>query len=281
MSCPGAHTTERSGGLRTAGLCLRKPPGPERGQGRRVPGAAMPAQERAGRLGRARGRRRTGASAAAPPLLTRLRRYPAARPRPGGREPASLRAAAAGPRPGGREPVSLRAAAAGPRPGAGGPGVPSGRGRVESPPAMSLPPRPRRPVLKAAAAGAAPARALTVCPHRDGLDVPAVPAEVPVLRHPLPHAAAAAASAAHCADAGKCLRGAGGAQSPPARPCHPTGAHPLPGSGQWCPKGASPEPLSRPAAQGPCRSPSLPAIPQPPVQRWPRGPPSPQHLLCT
>lgn len=78
----------------------------------------------------------------------RLRRHPGARPRQGG---------SAGARQGG---------SARPPAGSGRAGAPAGRGRVMSPPAMSLPPRPRRPVLKAATAGAALARALTVCPHR-------------------------------------------------------------------------------------------------------------------
>lgn len=70
---------------------------------------------------------------------------------------------AAAPLPGGAAPAGRERPAPG-RERAGR--CPAGRGRVVSPPAMSLPPRPRRPVLKAATAGAALARALTVCPHR-------------------------------------------------------------------------------------------------------------------
>lgn len=65
--------------------------------------------------------------------------------------------------------------------------------------------------------------------------MPAAPAEVPVLRHPLPHTAAAAAAAGRCADAGKCLRGPCGEQSSsgpvPATPQEPT---PLPPRSSLC-----------------------------------------------
>lgn len=101
----------------------------------------------------------------------------AARPgQQGGSWPGVLSWRQPGSSPPARSP-RIRGCTATRRPGAGraeaapgraraGPVSPPGRGRVASPPATSLPPRPRRPVLKAAAAGAAPARALTVSPRR-------------------------------------------------------------------------------------------------------------------
>lgn len=65
-----------------------------------------------------------------------------------------------------RGPCPHRSAQARPRQGAGGPGAPSGRGRVASPTAMSLPLRPCRPLLKAAGSGCRAALALSVSPHR-------------------------------------------------------------------------------------------------------------------
>lgn len=86
--------------------------------------------------------------------------------------------------------------------------------------------------------------------------MPAAPAEVPVLRHPLLHTAAAAATAGHCAHTGKCPRGSRRERGSPG-PGSAARRSPLPlppGPGRAAP---SPVPASRAAAAQECWAPSL------------------------
>lgn len=119
--------------------------------------APAPASSRAaaGRPGGCQGRR----TAAPPPG------------RQGGRWPGVLSWRRPGSSPPARSPRIRGCTASGGPAQAGRRRLPAGRGRARCPRqgaggSRRLPPRPRRPVLKAAAAGAAPARALTVSPRR-------------------------------------------------------------------------------------------------------------------
>lgn len=89
-----------------------------------------------------------------------------------------------------------------------------------------VPPVPPAPYLKRRRRALLPLAPWPCHPTEHGPDVPAAPAEVPLPRHPLPHAAAAAAAAARCAHAGKCLRGPWGSGPAPAllpvAPARPT-----------------------------------------------------------
>ena len=116
-----------------------------------------------------------------------------------------------------RGPCPHRSAQARPRQGAGGPGAPSGRGRVASPTAMSLPLRPCRPLLKAACCS----RPVRVSPQKMALMCPrpllryrsfAILLFAPLLLLPLPITVPTRVSAC-----GVCA----------GTPC-PEGTHPLP-----------------------------------------------------
>lgn len=132
-----------------------------------------------------------------------------------------------------------RAGAPVPRQGAGGscrpPPCPSRRGpaapylRRQQPALLLLAPRP-------------------FVPTGHGLDVPAAAAEVPVLRHPLPHTAAAAAAADRRADAGKCPRAQAGSRPRRCSRCCPQRPPPDPRTRCCCPR--APVPAATPGPAG-------------------------------